>query len=191
MKVVHPLKKIQKLTLFKQQCVSDTTALMRLIANNPIRRSSAIVKSLQLFFSELSHDEKLELLLMEECRGWNALALAAFINCVSAIEYLLNTIKFDPQQQLKLMKFSWRFESDTTSLGGESVYGSDEEAGVKKPVSAAEIAHMKGRKESAELLERLKVDAMIQVAVETKSTGMFWSTQYSVNTELSRHYVCN
>ena len=47
------------------------------------------------------------------------------------------------------MKFSWRHDLDITSL--ESGYGSDEEAGVKKPVSAAELAHMKGRKESAEL----------------------------------------
>ena len=177
-KVVQPLNRKEKLTIFKQQCVSDTTALMSLIANNPIRRSSAIVKSLQLFFSELSHDEKLELLLMEEYRGWNALSFAALLNCVSAIDFLLNTIKFDPQQQLKLMKFSWRYESDTASVGGESGYGSDEEAGVKKPVSAAEVARFYNRKESSELLERLKVDAMIQVAVETKCTGRLLLAQY-------------
>ena len=175
-KVVQPLNKKQKLALFKQQCVSDTTALMRLIANNPIRRSSAILESLQLFFSELSHDEKLELLLMKENRGWNALSFAALFNCLSAIEFLLNTIKFDPQQQLKLMKFSWRYESDTTSLG-ESGYGSDEEAGGREPVSAAEITHYYNYKESTELLERLKVEAMIRMAVETKCPGRLLLTQ--------------
>ena len=72
-KVVHPLKKIQKLMIFKQQSAVGYTPVMKLVANNPIRRSSAIVQSLELFFSELSHDEKLELLLMEEYRGWNAL----------------------------------------------------------------------------------------------------------------------
>ena len=144
---------------------------MCLIANNPMRRTSDIVISLQLFFSELSHDEKLELLLMEEYRGWNVLALAAFFNCVSAIEFLLNTIKFDPPQQLKLMKFSWRYDSDISSVGEDGGYGSDEEAGVKKPVSAAEVAHYYNHKGSSEMLECMKVDAMIRVAVETKCSG--------------------
>ena len=44
---------------------------------------------------------------------------------------------------------------------------------MKKPVSAAEIAHYYNHKESSAMLERLKVDAMIQVAVETKCTGRF------------------
>ena len=69
------------------------------------------------------------------------------------------------------MKFSWRHDSDITSL--ESGYGSDEEAGVKKPVSAADIAHMAGRNESVEVLERLKVDAMIRVTIETKNPGWY------------------
>ena len=99
----------------------------------------------------------------------------AAVNCVSAIEFLFNTIKFDPQQQLKLMKFYWRHESDTTSL--ESGYGSDEEAGGREPVSAAEITHYYNYKESTELLERLKVDAMIQVAVEFKCPRRLLLTQ--------------
>ena len=115
---------------------------------------------------------------IEDNEGWNVLAYAAQFNCASAIKLLLNEIKFDPQQQLKLMKYSWRYESDTTSL--ESGYGSDEEAGVKKPVSAAELAHMKGGKESAELLERLKVDAMIRVTVEKKNPGWYIAAQRSV-----------
>ena len=114
---------------------------------------------------------------MEECRGRNALAIAACFNRVSAIDFLLNTMKFDPQQQLKLMKFSWRFESDTASLGGESGYGSDEEAGVKKPVSASEVAHYYNHKGSSEMLECMKVDAMIRVAVETKCSGRLLFTQ--------------
>ena len=188
-KVVNPLSKTQKLTLFKQQDYSQLTPLLLLIANNPIRRSSAIVKSLKLFFSELSHDEKLELLLMEESRGRNALATAATLNCVSAMELMLNTIKFDPQQQLKLMKFSWRYESDTASL--ESGYGSDEEASGREPVSAAEIAYYYNLKESSAMLERFKVDAMVQVAVETKCSGMLLLTQYRANTELYQHYLHN
>ena len=188
-KVVHPLKKTQKLTLFKQQDNAQYTPLMCLIINNPMRRSSAIVKSLQLFFSELSHDKKLDMLLIKEFRGWNALAYAAYYNCVSAIEFLLNTIMLDPLQQLKLMKFYWRYESDTTSLGGESGYGSDEEAGVKKPVSASEVAHYYNRKESSELLERLKVDAMIRVAVETKSSGRLLFTQYRVISTFFLYFI--
>ena len=110
---------------------------------------------------------------MEENRGWNALAYAALYNCVAAIDVLLNTIKFDPQQQLKLMKVSWCYESDTKSVGGESGYGSDEEVGVKKPVSAAEIAHYYNYKESTELLEGLKLDAMINEV--TKGTRRYFA----------------
>ena len=109
-KVVHPLNKIQKLTLFKQQDNSQYTPLLMLIANNPIRRNSTIVKSLQLFFSELSHDEKLELLLMGEYRGWNALATAACFNCVSAIEFLLTAIK---SVRCSIGDF-WMFNNHTT-----------------------------------------------------------------------------
>ena len=111
---------------------------------------------------------------MEDHNDLNALAYAARFNSLSAIEFLLNTtegIKFDQQQQLKLMKFSWRHDLDITSL--ESGYGSDEETGVKKPVSAADIAHMAGRNESVEVLERLKVDSMIRVSIETKNPGWY------------------
>ena len=62
---------------------------------------------------------------------------------------------------------------------------------MKKPVSAAEIAHYYNHKESSAMLERLKVDAMIQVAVETKCSGMLFLTHYRANTELSQHYFCN
>ena len=178
-KVVQPLSTKQKLTIFKQVSSAKISPLMRLIVNNPIRRSSDSAKCLKLLFENFSHNDKLDIMTMEDHNGLNAIAYAARFNSLSAIEFLLNTtegIKFDPQQQLKLMKFSWRYDSDTSSVGEDGGYGSDEEAGVREPVSAAEVAHVNGRKESTEMLERLKVDAMIQVAVETKSTGTLWLT---------------
>ena len=76
---------MQKPSLSKQQDEAQCTPLIRLVTNNPFRRNSAIVKSLQLIFSDLSHDEKLDMLLIKEYRGRNALSLAAFFNCVSVI----------------------------------------------------------------------------------------------------------
>ena len=179
-KVVQPLNKKQKLIIFKQVDNTEISPLMRLIVNNPIRWSSDMNRSLKLLFQNLSHNDKIDIMTMEDRRGWNVLAFAAAVNRLSAIEFLLNTIKFDPQQQLKLMKFSWRHESDTTSL--ESGYGSDEEAGVREPVSAAEVAnYYKHSKESSELLDRLKADAMIRVAVEAKSTGRCSNVQEMIN----------
>ena len=99
-KVVQPLSTKQKLTIFKQVSLSKMSPLMRLIVNNPIRRSSDSAKCLKLLFKNFSHSNKLDIMTIEDDEGWNVLAYAAQFNCVSAIKLLLNEIKFDPQQRL-------------------------------------------------------------------------------------------
>ena len=66
------------------------------------------------------------------------------------------------------MKVLWRCESDKRSIGGESGFS----VGNEVPPSPAEQAHYYDNEEWIQLLESVKVDAMISSVMKTECPGL-------------------
>ena len=166
-KVFQPLSGMQRVVIFRRQTALRTTPIMRLLANGSIHDSSAIEKCLELIFRKSSHSEARDLLSMTDNQG-NVIAHAAQWNCPQAIAYLLSLVECEPKKQLELMNVSWRCESDKSSFGGESGFSD----GNEEPPSPAERAHYYDNEECIQLLESVKVDAMISSVLETGCPGL-------------------
>lgn len=169
-KVVQPLTREQKFKIFKKQTKhSQSTPLLKMMSNERLCGISKVGKCLQMALCSLSHDEKLSVVRTLSRSGTTVITTAAKRKRALAIETLMAMFKHDPNQQLNLMKVTWRYKDTGSIMNTESGYSSEEGTEDKKPSlpeSPVAMARYHGHQNCVQVLESLRVDAMVASIVE-------------------------